>query len=90
MTSLAGVGLILIGLALFVGPVLQYRFARRIESFKAEIEHDRQFSAAAIERAHMAAVERSNLVTMRAQAAVQRKLLDHAHGLRDDGEGWKR
>lgn len=89
MSTLAGFGLILIGLALFVGPVLQYRFARRIEEFKAELESDRQFSVAALERAHMAAIERSNLVTLKAQAAVQRELLDHAHGLRDDGEGWR-
>ena len=90
MSTLAGFGLILIGLALFVGPVLQYRFARRIEEFKAEIEHDRQFSVAALERAHMAAIERSNLVALKAQAAAVRELMDYAHELGDDGEGWKR
>ena len=88
MSTLAGFGLILIGLALFVGPVLQYRFARRIEEFKAEIEHDRQFSVAALELAHIAAMECSNLATLKAQAVAARELLDHAHGLRDDD--WKR
>ena len=89
MSTLTGIGLILIGLAILVSSVLQYAFAKRLAALQAEHELDHANHAASLEWARMCQAQRNNIDWLNAQARANRETLDHAQRLHDGDGEWK-